>query len=203
MFNNSLNGIEKVLSNCIKNFERIKEYSGSVLLLQKEIYQMLTNSEKLTVQLRKIVTLLGSEEFQQKVNDQIIKESEIEVLSKGECCTIRMPLLPSRKKGSALYITETLQIVLKKNNIQMFKNPVIHFKFHIPREEYGKRLKYYDYDNIEVRAVINALVGIVLVDDNPFSYSLKYSAYESDTEYGYTELIFSPQLDTNTGRICE
>ncbi len=157
------------------NIENDKIYENSIL-------DCSLLSEKIACDLRQLIYISTLSE--KSHNSNIAVEHGINIEYENEILKIRMPvLLPKKKRQSNNFLlgpleTEVKQF-LKGNEIKLFDNCVICFI-----HSYKDRSRIMrDYDNIELKKILDFLCVYVMIDDSGYYCDMYNSSIVGDDDY--------------------
>ena len=180
-----------------KEVMELKLKVGDVQGAYEASFELVDAVEKLTLVARQLPAYTGHPEAQKTIEQHIVENVPIRAgfTPEGWFGVAIPALLPSKKKGWTDYMRESLYASLKrffrdKDRVR-YPNCVIIFR-HIYQRDRPERL-IRDHDNIETKAVVDAVAFYVLFDDGPYACEHYYCSTTGDENK--TEIYVVPQSD--------
>ncbi len=169
------------LENITENIYYVLSCKDETEIRKNVLNDAILNLEKLAVKSRK--NYVQEDEFRRNYLKKLVNKFDIEVKKIDYGVTIKMPSLISKKK---IYnndflcepLSHALEYFVRKFKFQKFKECVLIFN-HI----YEKETKIMDYDNLEIKSVIDNISLFLLEDDSGKYIDLYHTSEIKDKNY--------------------
>jgi hypothetical protein len=169
------------------NKDQFYPYVGETLPLALE------QAERAVIKMRKLYQYDFTAQYQKtKETVKQVTQAEIglKVKIEPDHIILDIPMIITKDKIKTHYMQETINQGLKPyfNEPMMLKEQVIVFTYYYPLNQ-GRSTRYQDYDNIETRAILNALNNYILFDDGPANIEVYFRSRCGDEKRTQIDVI--------------
>ncbi len=169
------------LENITENIYYVLSCKDETEITKNVLNDAILNLEKLAVKSRK--NYVQEKEFRRNYLEKLVNEFDIEVKKTDYGITIKMPSLISKKK---IYnndflcepLSHVLEYFVREFKLKKFKECILIFN-HI----YDSSSKIMDYDNLEIKSVIDNISLFLLEDDSGKYIDLYHTSEIKDKNY--------------------
>lgn len=179
MSNAKIEYIKKLQREFEKSLNQLDKLYEMGIANSDTFIDVVSRSEKLTEAVRNLGGIYfrpDTKELSEKIDINICEHYPIDIEYQGkDNFELTLPNIVSKKGGNKKYINHTLQVAIKRKieeyDIGKRINRVVVIKY-ILYDDGKNQISFPDYENIEISAILNALVDTVLIDDSPKYYHL-------------------------------
>lgn len=179
MLNAEIEYIKKLSDEFKKALVQLERLYAMGIANADTFIDVIGRSEKLAEAARNLKCIYfrpDIKELVERIDNKICEHYSVKLeYQSNDNFVLTLPNIINKKKGNKKYINHTLQVAIKSKmeqyDIKKRINRVVVIEY-LLYDDGKNQIKFPDYENIEVSAILNALVDTVLIDDSPKYYHL-------------------------------